>query len=120
MAGTTTAVPGQQYVDFGLRGGDMPTELLIWEFKGEQGNMLVDGGGYYDITVAQSYSGLIAAFNGFTQSPDACMILDIRLRADVSEVYTPSLNPLHTAAYKSIRKLVESEPMPEADGLNLE
>ncbi len=120
LAGTSDA-SGARIADFGLKGDVMPSQLIMHEFNGEEGHILIDSGGVYAGSTTPVYSGLIAGFVNYTglqQTEDQWRILDVRLGAEIDAYYAAAHNPLAKLAERIHEDLRAEMPLPgsEAEG----
>lgn len=103
LAGTADA-EGTACEDLGLRSDVMPAMLLLSEFRGRDGNVLLDAGGYYTSTSTPFYCGLVAGFTDFTgigQRADDWRVLDLRESRNVEQFYAAAANPLRALAVRA-------------------
>ena len=93
-----------------LGSDNMPAEIYLAEFRGRDGQTLVDAGGFYGVETAPYYAGLVL---GFLQSMDdfsynnSWRILDLRMDTGFKKYYNAGSNPLmqlHRAALAELRR----------------
>ncbi len=106
LAGTRDA-EGRPCLDKGLRGGIMPSELVLFEFSSPNGHLLIHGEGSYRFSKSKFFCGLIAGFSGFPQQVDEWRVLDFRTAQHMDAFYGKEHNPLILAAAVSHQKLDE-------------